>query len=155
MLSLQILESGHIIGHGKKLKLLKVDRLDNGIYYCSANVHAKQIEDSGENTSESRRTAFHLQVAAPRVSSNSSPIKDLGLDENSLEKLKSTLHSTSTISSTMHVMNSGVIGRKDALHKNNILHQHAVFGKLGRSIFLNCTVSFILILRTKSLFYLF
>ena len=27
------------------------------------------------------------------------------------------------------------------LHKNNILHQHAVFGKIGNSVTLNCMVS--------------
>ena len=117
-----------------------MDRWDNGIYYCSANVHAKQNKESDGSLSDNRRSSFHLQVAAPRVSSNSPAIKDLGLDQQSLEKLKRSLHSTSTISSTMHVMKSGVLGRKDALHKNNILHQHAVFGKLGSSISLNCKV---------------
>ena len=131
-----------------------MDRWDNGIYYCSANVHAKQNKESDGSSSENRRSAFHLQVAAPRVSSNSPPIKDLGLDERSLEKLKRTLHSTSTISSTMHVMKSGVLGRKDALRKNNILHQHAVFGKLGSSISLNCKVNQFLFRTHLILFYI-
>ena len=117
-----------------------MDRWDNGIYYCSANVHAKG--DSVLEGTSKQKTAFHLEVAAPRVSSNSPPIKDLGLDDKSLEKLKKTLHHSSTsILSTMHTVNNGVLGKKDALHKNNILHQHAVFGKLGNSVTLNCMVS--------------
>ena len=117
-----------------------MDRWDNGIYYCSANVHAKG-DSSLEGTSK-KKTAFHLEVAAPRVSSNSPPIKDLGLDDKSLEKLRKTLHHSSTsISSTLHTAKNGVLGKKDALHKNNILYQHAVFGKLGNSITLDCMVS--------------
>ena len=133
-------DTGKIIGHGKKLKLVKVDRWDNGIYYCSANVHAKG--DSALEGTSKQKTAFHLEVAAPRVSSNSPPIKDLGLDDKSLEKLRKTLHHSSTsISSTLHTAKNGVLGKKDALHKNNILYQHAVFGKLGSSITLDCMVS--------------
>ena len=131
-----ISDSGKIIGHGKKLKLVKVDRWDNGIYYCSANVHAKGNSEKGS------KTAFHLEVASPRVSSNSPPIKDLGLDDKSLEKLKKSLSPTSTsISSSLHMIKNGVLGKKDALRKNNILYQHAVFGKLGSRVSLECMVS--------------
>ena len=134
-------DSGKIIGHGKKLKLVKVDRWDNGIYYCSANVHAKGNSDLDERSSK-QKAAFHLEVASPRVSSNSPPIKDLGLDDKSLEKLRKSLRTTSTsISSTLHTIKNGVLGKKDALRKNNILYQHAVFGKLGSSVSLECMVS--------------
>jgi hypothetical protein len=129
----------NIIGHGKKLKLVKVDRWDNGVYYCSANVHAKESSGLDKGSSEKRHTAIHLEVAAPRVSSNLDVIKDLGLDTKSLENLRSTLHSsTSTISSSLHVVESSILGKKDALHKNNVLNQHAVFGDLGSSMSMSC-----------------
>ena len=134
------LDSKNIIGHGKKLKLVKVDRWDNGVYFCSANIHAKDSESDADSSGK-RKTSFHLQVAAPKVSSNSPPIKDLGLDEKSLETLKKSLKPTSTISSTLHITKSGILGRKDAMHKNSLLHQHAMFGKLGDSISLSCMVS--------------
>ena len=142
LISFNLSDPKNIIGHGKKLKLVKVDRWDNGVYYCSANVHAKESSGLDKGSSEKRHTAIHLEVAAPKVSSNLDVIKDLGLDNKSLQKLRSTLHSsTSTISSSLHVVESGILGKKDALHKNNVLNQHAVFGDLGSSISMSCKVS--------------
>ena len=142
MITFDFSDPKNIIGHGKKLRLVKVDRWDNGVYYCSANVHAKESSGLDKGSSEKRHTAIHLEVAAPRVSSNLDVIKDLGLDTKSLENLRSTLHSsTSTISSSLHVVESSILGKKDALHKNNVLNQHAVFGDLGSSMSMSCKVS--------------
>ena len=129
---LYITDSKNIIGHGRKLKLVKVDRWDNGLYYCSANVNRTDTKD--------QKTAFHLEVAAPKVSSNSPLIKELGIDLDSLKKLKNSLSSFSTTYSTSNNKRRDIFNMADEFEEKSVLQQHAAFGEAGHGISLNCTV---------------
>ena len=125
---LYITDSKNIIGHGRKLKLVKVDRWDNGLYYCSANVN---------RTDTNQKTAFHLEVAAPKVSSNSPLIKELGIDLDSLKKLKNSLSPFPTTHSTSNNKRRDI---DDKIEEKFVLQQHAAFAKAGQGLSLNCTV---------------
>ena len=128
---LYIADSNNIIGHGRKLKLVKVDRWDNGLYYCSANVN---------RTDTNQKTAFHLEVAAPKVSSNSPLIKELGIDLNSLKKIQNSLSSFPTTHSVSNNKRRDIVSMADEFEEKSALQQHAAFGEAGHGISLNCTV---------------
>ena len=125
-------------GHGQKLRLFKVDRWDNGLYYCAANIHTK---DQDVNSTENRKTTFKLDVSAPKVSTSASTLEELGIDEQSIEENLNDIFSTISRQSVSYSKYTHAPNMDAEDDNMEFQDHHAAFGTLGAKAELDCTVS--------------